>query len=80
MLLTFYEWLSNIALIDRLRLIETYFWFDPGEYNRVFREELEKVIQRTSEPAQRRSLERLLDFDWIGYIAGSMRRIYRDYR
>ena len=76
----FYEWLSNVALIDRLRLIETYYTFDPAQYNQVFQDELEKVIQRTSDPAQQQSLGRLQDFDWLSYIAGSVKRIYRDYR
>ena len=77
---TFYEWLSNLDLINRLRLIETYYTFDHEKLNQVYRDELQKVIERTSDSAQRRSLERLLDFDWIVYIAGAMRRIYRDYR
>jgi hypothetical protein len=76
----FYEWLSNVALIDRLRLIETYYSFDPAQYNQVFRDELEKVIQRSSDPVQQQSLGHLQDFDWLSYIAGSVRRIYRDYR
>ena len=79
-MLNFNEWLTNADLITRLRLIETYYTFDAGQYNQVFRDELEKVIQRTSDPVQRKSLERLHDFDWVSYIAGAIRRIYRDYR
>ena len=79
-MLNFNEWLTNADLITRLRLIETYYTFDAGQYNQVFRDELEKVIQRTSDPVQRKSLERLHDFDWVSYIAGAIRRIYRDFR
>ena len=76
----FHEWLSNADLIARLRLLETYYTFRAEEYNQVFRDELEKVIQRTTDPVQRKSLERLHDFDWLSYIAGAVRRIYRDFR
>lgn len=79
-MLNFQEWLSHVDLIGRLRLIESYYTFDPAQYNQLFRDELEKVIQRTSDPVQQKSLARLRDFDFLSYIAGSIRRIYRDYR
>lgn len=59
---------------------QSYYTFNAEQYNQVFRDELAKVIQRTSDPVQRKSLERLHDFDWLSYIAGAIRRIYRDFR
>jgi hypothetical protein len=70
----FYEWLTHADLLDRLRLIETYFSFDPQQYNQLFRDELEKVIQKTSDPRQRHALEEMSDFDFVGYISASIRR------
>jgi hypothetical protein len=71
---TFYEWLTHADMLDRLRLIETYFSFDPKQYNQLFRDELEKVIQRTSDPKHRHALEEMSDFDFTGYISASIRR------
>jgi hypothetical protein len=70
-----------VGLLARLRLIETYYSFDPAQYNRLFDEELGKVIARTSDPEHRKILERMRGFDWIAYIAASVRRSgYSDYR
>jgi hypothetical protein len=78
---TFIEWLSTLDLSARLRLLETYFTFNPEQYNQLFEQELEKVIQRVSDPAHRRSLEELRGFQWIQYIAASVRNAgFRDYR
>ena len=46
-----------------------------------FGTELEKTIQRTQDPAHRQVRERLRGFDWMGYIAASVRHAgYRDQR
>jgi hypothetical protein len=67
---TFWEWLT-----------ETYFTFDPKQYNQLFDDQLEKLIARTSDPAHRRILERLRGFDWLAYIAASVWHAgYRDQR
>jgi hypothetical protein len=55
-------------------LIENYFSFDPQQYNQLFRDELQKVIQRTSDPHQGHTLEEMADFDFVGYISASIRR------
>jgi hypothetical protein len=69
------EWLSE------LRLDETYYSFDPAQYNELFDEELEKVIKRVRDPAHRQILERMRRFGWMSYIAASVRHAgYRDYR
>ena len=47
--------------------------FDPKQYNQLFDEELQKVIARTSDPAHHQALERMTGFNWIGYIAASIR-------
>ena len=60
---------------------QTYYSFDPTQYNRLFDEELEKVIQRVQDPAHRQILERMRGFNWVGYIAASVRHAgYRDQR
>ena len=68
---TFLEWLRQTDLFARLRLIETYYSFDPAEYNRLFDEELGKLS--VSSPEHREALERMRGFNWVGYIAASLR-------
>ncbi len=70
---TFWHWL-------RLRhlLAETYYSFNPQAYNRLFDDELEKVIARVKDP---RSLEHLRGFDWLAYVSSWVRHAgYRDQR
>ncbi len=75
-MLTFFQWLSQLRL-----LAEHYFTFNPSEYNALFDDELEKTIQRTQDPAHRQILERLRGFNWVGYIAQSVRHAgYHDQR
>jgi hypothetical protein len=64
---TFWHWL-------RLRhlLAETYFSFNPAQYNALFDGELEKVIARVRDPAHKQALEHLRGFDWLSYIAASV--------
>ena len=47
---TFWLWLSQLRLCP---LDETYFTFDPKEYNALFDQELERVTARTSDHAHR---------------------------
>lgn len=68
---TFYEFLSTVALLSRLRLIETYFTFDAAQYNELFDGELQKLS--VSSPEHHDALERLRGFNWVGYIAKSLR-------
>jgi len=76
---TFCEFLSDITLLSRLRLIETYFSFDPAQYNRLFDDELGKLS--VSSPEHRAAIERMRGFNWVGYIAKSVRNAgYRDQR
>jgi hypothetical protein len=78
---TFYEWLTNLDLLARLRLLESYFTFDAKQYNQLFEDELEKLLQRVTDPTHRQVLERMRGFDWVGYIAASVRNAgFRDYR
>jgi hypothetical protein len=75
---TFIEYLSDLNL---LWLLETYFTFNPAEYNALFQSELEKVIERTNDPEQRLRLEAMRTFDWMAYIGASVRNAgFRDYR
>lgn len=76
---TFYEFLSDVALRSRLWLIETYFSFDAGQYNQLFDDELAKLS--VSSPEHREALERMRNFNWVGYVAKSLRNAgYRDQR
>lgn len=67
-MITFYDYL---ALRSRLRLLETYFSFSPPQYNQLFNAELEKLS--ASSPEHREALQRMRDFNWVGYIAASVR-------
>ena len=62
---TFCQWLSQLR--------ETYFTFDTKQYNRLFDDALETLLQRVRVPAHRQILEGLRDFDWIANIAASVR-------
>ena len=67
---TFWEWLSYL---NSPPLIETFYGLDPGEYNRLFDDELEKLARRVSDPAHRQAIGRMRGVNWIGYIAASVR-------
>jgi hypothetical protein len=69
----FYEWLDHANLLTRLRLLENFYGLDPQAYNRVFNDELEKVIARTSDPTHLQALEGMRDFNWMGYICAAIR-------
>ena len=72
---TFVEWLT------RLKLLETYFGVDVQQYNALFNSELEKVIVRVRDPAQQAALLRMRNFNWVSYIAASVRNAgYQDQR
>lgn len=64
---TFLEWLSW------LKLLETYYGLDNQQYNALFDDELTKAIQRVSDPVHREALQRMRNFNWVGYIAASVR-------
>ena len=64
---TFIEWLSWI------NLLETYYGLDNQQYNALFDDELAKVIQHVSDPVHREALQRMRNFNWVGYIAASVR-------
>ena len=76
---TFYEYLADLGLLSRLCLLETYFSFNPAQYNELFEAELEKLS--ASSPEHREALERMRGFNWVGYIAKTVRNAgYRDQR
>ncbi len=76
---TFLDWLSYSDIRHRLWLIETYFSFDAGQYNRLFDDELGKL--RAVAPGHQEAIERMRGFNWVGYIAKSVRNAgYRDQR
>ena len=51
---TFYEFFSDLDILSRLWLIETYFTFDAGQYNQLFDDELGKLS--VSSPEHRDAL------------------------
>jgi hypothetical protein len=65
---TFWQWLAQLRLFG-----ETYYGLDPKQYNRLFDEELERVIAKTRDPAHRQALEKMRGFGWLGYIAAAVR-------
>ncbi len=77
---TFKEYFSDTDLLSRLWLVETYFSFDPAQYNQLFDDELRKLS--ATAPEHREALERMHGgFNWVGYIAQSVRNAgYRDQR
>ena len=76
---TFQEWLSQLRLLRLLQ--ETWFTFDPAEYDRLFDEELQKVLTRTTDPAHREALNRMRGFHWMSYVAAALRHAgWRDQR
>ncbi len=73
---TFWQWLAQLRLLG-----ENFVTFDPKEYNHLFDQELEKVIQRVRDPAHHQTLESMRGFNWLGYIAAAVRNSgCRDYR
>ena len=70
-MVTFSDWLRSAGILHRLWLIETYFTFDPAQYNQLFDDELRKL--QVSDPRHREAIERMFGFNWIGYIAKSLR-------
>jgi hypothetical protein len=47
---------------------------DKGAYNDLFRQELERLLPRLSDPLQHQHAKAMLDFDWTRYMAGAIRR------
>jgi hypothetical protein len=69
------------TFIEWLHLLERYYGINAGQYNQLFDQELAKVIGRVSDPDHRAALERMKNFDWLGYVAASLRHAgYRDRR
>ncbi len=66
---TFYEWLSDLDILSRLWLIETYFTFHPAQYNQLFNDELAKLSLPS--PEHRDAVERMRGFNWVGYTPDS---------
>jgi hypothetical protein len=46
---------------------------DKGAYNDLFRQELERLLPRLTDPLQRQHAEAMRDFDWTRYMAGAIR-------
>lgn len=73
----YFDWISEQAhlarIIDRLRLLENFYQLPTSEYDALFNNELERLIQRVDDAAVRKELEQLRDFSWTSYIAAAVR-------
>lgn len=71
----FDEWLSTRdgKLDFLLFLLEVSGEFPKGAYNALFRQQLEKLAGQVDDPQVERQAIQLNEFDWIGYIARSLR-------
>jgi hypothetical protein len=47
---------------------------DREEYNDLFRQELERLLARLTDPIQRQHAEAMRNFDWTRYMVGAIRR------
>jgi hypothetical protein len=78
---TFWQWLPRADLLARLQFLETYYTFNRQQYDAIFDEELERTINRTTDPAHRGAMDRMKGFHWTGYVAAAVRRAgWRDER
>ena len=59
-MVTFWEWLTALRLLG-----ETYYSFSAADYDKLFSDELEKLIQRVHDPAHRQIMERMRGFNWV---------------
>jgi len=67
--------------VSQLRIAENYFTFSPRQYDRLFDDELGRIITRTHDSAHLDALERLRGFGWTAYVAAAIRNAgFRDYR
>jgi len=73
---SFQQWASQLH-----GLAETYYGIDPAEYDRLFDEELERLLQRLHVPAHWNAANRMRDFAWTAYVAAALRGAgFHDYR
>ena len=68
----FLEWLASRDIGLALRLLEQ--TNDKGAYNALFNQQLEDLLRRVEDRDQRKQLEAMLGFDWMGDIQTSLRR------
>ena len=77
---TFYEWLSRPGhSLPALAASKRTTVSIPAQYNQLFDDELQKLS--VSSPEHQQAVERMRGFNWVGYIAKSLRNVgYRDQR
>ena len=68
----FIEWLASRDIGLALNLLEQ--THDKGAYNALFNQQLEDLLRRVEDRDQRKQLEAMLGFDWMGAIQTSLRR------
>jgi hypothetical protein len=78
-MLTFLNWIVCRDVAAQLRLLEAAEFFNPQDYNPVFDQELEKLLDRLPDSEARRQAAEMKSFDWGSYIARSLARAgFRD--
>ena len=73
-MLTFFTWLENQDTATLLALLESRDYFEPTDYNVVFDRELDKLLDRISDPDARQQIAALRGFDWGNYVVRSLVR------
>jgi hypothetical protein len=73
----FTEWLFDHDdpgyVLDLLDLLEVSGQFPKGEFNALFRQQFARRVAQVGTEEAQEQLSQLNDFDWIGYIARSLR-------
>lgn len=73
----FWNWLTEQRqlgdIASRLRLLENYYELPTAEYNKLFEDELEKLIDQHKGDSVAYELEAMTGFDWTSYIATAVR-------
>jgi len=69
---TFTKWLNADAQA-LLRLLEVSTEFPKGQINELFDKEIDKLLRQVDQPEIRLQLQKARRFDWVGYIAKSLR-------
>ncbi len=70
----FLDWIILQDTEALLRLLENAEFFEPTDYNAVFKAELEKLAQRHNDPDVLKQIAALQEFDWGNYLARSLVR------
>jgi hypothetical protein len=78
---SFAQWLRQTGLLLEVKLVETYYSFNPAQYNQLFDDQLTSLMSRVSVPSHRTAMDKMQGFNWTAYIAACLRHAgFRDQR